>query len=111
METRMERGPNDKAPDLAFQEEQNFLPALITPLITPTGSQDSLAPLRSSDFSVTIVGLFAGIPMPQERMVSCLLEMFRLHKLYAATFTNDKGWIGEPYVIYKITKTGVEQIR
>ena len=34
-----------------------------------------------------------------------------LHKNYAAAMSVDKGWIDEPYVIYRIRKEGIEQIR
>jgi hypothetical protein len=48
--------------------------------------------------------------MSEEDIVQFMLEMFRLHKKYAATFSSDKGLIDEPYVVYKITKEKIAKI-
>jgi len=40
-----------------------------------------------------------------ERIASCILEMFRLHTTYSAQLGYDQGFVGPPYLIYKITRT------
>ena len=59
----------------------------------------------------TLEHLNHGLPVAEDRLVNSLMEMFALHKTYASTYTTDKGWIGEPYVIYRITKKGISKLR
>ncbi len=40
----------------------------------------------------------------------CPLEMFRVHQAHAARLHFDPGQIGEPYVIYRISKEKILQL-
>lgn len=88
---------------IGIQGEDTFLPSIIR-------EPDKFAELRSDEFNKTIRDISAGIPVSEERMINCILKMFYLHKTYAAQLSSDKGWIGEPYVIYKITDKDLVKI-
>jgi hypothetical protein len=104
LETVFERGTNSVGGPLSFQGEDSFLPGFIR-------SEDKqMAALRSEEFTKTITAILAESPLAEDRVVNCMLEMFRLHKAYAPLFSSEKGWIGEPYVIYKITKEKTVQL-
>jgi hypothetical protein len=105
LESVFERGAKNTAGPLWFQGEDSFLPGLIM-------SQDKqLVALRTIEFNEGIQAIRAELPLADDRVVKSILEMFRLHKQYAPIYSSEKGWIGEPYVIYKITKEKIVQIR
>jgi hypothetical protein len=105
LETVFARGTRHIGPSVWFQGEQHFLPDLILSKKKP------LADLRSDELAKNINAALMESPMSEQAIVQCMLEMFRLHKKYAASFSTDKGLIDEPYVIYKITKETVIKIR
>ena len=49
-------------------------------------------------------------PIADERLTDCMVETFRVHKKHASRFQFDPGRIGEPYVVYKITKEKLERL-
>jgi hypothetical protein len=89
---------------LVAQGETTFLGALkkddpkAVSLLSADG-KTTLRDIRSPD----------GV-VPQTQMVGLILELFRLHKEHAAEFPPDQGRIGEPYVIFKITRTNMSQV-
>jgi len=89
---------------IILQGESAFLPGLLSARDGP------LPALRSDALNNAIASIIAEVSIPQDQVVNCLVEMFRLHKDFAATFSSEKGWIDAPYVIYKITKERVVQI-
>jgi hypothetical protein len=88
---------------IGLQGEDAFLPSMIR-------EPEKFAELHSDEFSKTIKGIYRGTPVSEESMMNCILEMFHLHKTYAAQMSSDKGWIGEPYMIYKIADKGLVNI-
>jgi hypothetical protein len=88
---------------IGLQGEDAFLPSVIR-------GPEKFAELHSNEFSKTIKDIYRGTPVSEASMMNCILEMFHLHKTYAAQMSSDKGWIGEPYVIYKITDKGLVNI-
>lgn len=89
---------------IAVQGEGTFLPSVIR-------DPDRLPNLRSNEFSRTVKDFYSLNPVSEERMVNFLLEAFEMQKKYASQFSSDKGWIGEPYVIYRINTEGITKIR
>ncbi|MGA3283343.1 MAG: hypothetical protein ABSD57_02640 [Verrucomicrobiota bacterium] len=68
------------------------------------------AALHANELSETLRQIIRGSPLPEETIEKSLLEMFRLHKTYAALLNYDKGLIDEPYIIYKITREKTVQL-
>jgi hypothetical protein len=92
---------------ITFQGETSFPAGLIYPIVGPPrdGTEpDKLSAFRTEELHRTIGEIYSNFPIATERVVNCMLLIFELHKNHAATFTTDKGWIDEPYVIYKITR-------
>jgi hypothetical protein len=99
-------GPNQHGFGVGFQGEVNFLSALVF------RRDPELAKLCRKELRKNLQELCLPTSrIPEQRLAQCLLEMFRLHKEHAARLGFDKGRIGEPYVIYKITKDRITQIR
>lgn len=102
LETRYERDSKCNQSDISFQGEGKFLPVLLT------SSDSRFVKLRTSEFTRTAKDLEVDTSViSDDQAVEFILDLFRLHKTYAASFGLDKGLIGGPYVIYKITRTGV----
>lgn len=106
LETRFERNSTSSEPYFSFQGEDHFLTALLT------SSDDMFMKLRSDAFKRTMSQLvrFDSF-VSDDSVANLMLEMFSLHKTNAASTGSDKGFIGEPYVIYKITSEQTSKIR
>ena len=66
---------------------------------------------QSDELRVVLSSIRLGVPISESRMKQTILALFELHKKYATSMSADKGWIGEPYLIYEITKTEVKQLQ
>jgi len=91
---------------LGVMGEDHFLGTLLA-------SPKTLPPLHESKaLSETLTALKQGLPVPEEKLTASLLEIFRLHKSFAKIITSgeDKGLIGEPFVIYRIMSEGIEKL-
>jgi hypothetical protein len=98
-------GPNLNGASVGFQGEYHFLAALVY------GHDKKLAELCSEKYRRDIGELLAPqTAIPEQRLLDCFLEMFRLHKQHASQLGYDKGAIGEPYVVYKVTTQEITQI-
>lgn len=98
METRFVRNSKNNLTDFSFQGEGNFLPKLLT------SSDDMFLKLSSDDLKRTMNQLSRpNSVVSDDSVINLMLEMFSLHKANASSTGSDKGFIGEPYVIYKIT--------
>ncbi len=98
-------GPNVTGASVSFQGEFHFLSALVY------GHDKKLTDLCPRKYRRDIGELLAPqTPIPEQRLVDCLLEMFRLHKQHASRLGYDKGAIGEPYRVYRVTKEKITQI-
>jgi hypothetical protein len=95
-------GTNDPA-GLSFVGETGFPRALLA-------GEQRVAQLPSDDFRDAIKDLYSGAPVTDGRIIKCLLEMFRLQKENSARLGYDRGTIGEPYTIYKITREEIVQV-
>jgi hypothetical protein len=98
------RGTNHVGSALTLQGEATFLPKLLYAKDGP------LAQLRPDEISSTIGSVMAEIPIAENRVTNCILQMFALQKTHAAAYSADKAWVGEPYVIYKLTKQGIVKL-
>lgn len=49
-------------------------------------------------------------PLSENVIKDFMLSLFDAHHTYASTYSTDKGLVGEPYFIYKITKTNTALI-
>lgn len=98
LETRFVRNSKNNLTDFSFQGEDHFLPALLT------SSDEIFIKLRSDDLKRTMSQLWRpDSVVSDESVTNLMLEMFSLQKAKASSTGHDKGFIGEPYVIYKIT--------
>ncbi len=97
------RGDYDPNPIL-LQGEATFLQALLS------GEKPELLRRVSPEFTDTATGIRSGQSVPDGRITSFILEMFRLHATYSAQFGYDKGYVGPPYQIFKITKDNVVEL-
>ncbi len=88
---------------IGIQGEDNFLPSVII-------NNGANIKLRSAGFSKTLQDLNSTNSVSDQQMVSLIIEMFQLHKKYACQLSSDKGWIDEPYLIFKITKNSVVEL-
>jgi hypothetical protein len=70
-----------------------------------------LTGLGSLQLRTTLNEIATFTPVPQNRVVSAILEMFQLQKEYAVKLGYDDVEIGEPYEVYKITKDAARRIR
>jgi len=91
------KGVLTNAGPFTFTGENNFLSSLL---------QDAklMRELPSDDFRQTVQDIWMKTTVSQERMKSCILEMFTLQEKHAIALRYDQHVIGGPYVIYKITK-------
>ncbi len=85
---------------LSFQGEARFLSELMS-------HHAGLWSLVSSDFAKTIDRLNSPRKVPDYMIKNCMLEMFYLHRQNAARYDLDKGLIGPPYHVFKITRDKV----
>lgn len=69
------------------------------------------AGLCSPGLTQNLSDIHSNKPISEERAISVILELFRLHKENSRRLGFDKGWIGPPYVIYKISKDGVVRLQ
>jgi hypothetical protein len=104
LEPVFERGSTNNECSVTFQGEDKFPSALLTT------TNMRLYKLRSAAFSEVIDDLKSGNSVSDARIINFMLEIFKLHKEHSASMGYDDGWIGEPYLIYKITKEGIVQI-
>jgi hypothetical protein len=49
-------------------------------------------------------------PVSEEEIVSEMVELFAVHKKYAVQFSSDHGFIGEPYVVWRLRKNGAKKV-
>lgn len=99
-----ERGANNFEAPIAIFGEADFLSA-----IDSTNNDLRLKEIRSK-LPDTFMQMWDETPLSEKEMTDLILQLFQLHKTYAASFIRDEGNIGEPYVIYKITKDRVGRI-
>lgn len=66
--------------------------------------------LVSPDFARTADKLTGSGVVPSNLVRHYMLEMFYLHRRYAPNLSEDKGLIGPPYRVFKITKVKVTQL-
>ena len=99
------RGTNHVGSPVSLQGETTFLPAVLL------AKDKALAQLRTDELSITFGTIMAEVPIAENRVKDCILQMFELQKTHAAAYSTDKGWVGEPYVIYKLTKQGIVKLR
>lgn len=98
-------GPNVIGASVGFQGESHFLSALVY------GHDEKLTALCPKKYRKDINALLSpAATISEQRLVDCLLEMLRLHQRHAARLGYDKGFVGEPYVIYKVTADKITQI-
>ena len=98
-------GLNVVGASVGFQGESHFLSALVY------GHDKKLTALCPKKYQMEISELLnPAATISEERLVDCLLEMLRLHQRHAARLGYDKGFIGEPYVVYKVTAEKITQI-
>jgi len=100
---KMYRGAFDPNP-ICLQGEPAFLQALLS------GEKPELLPLVSPGFTETATAITSDQSISDARITGFILEMFRLHKRYSAQFGYDKGLIGPPYRVFKITKDNVVEL-
>ena len=89
---------------LSFQGDTKFLSALLS-------GEPKLAKLPSEDFRKTLADLYAGEPVSQERVIDCVLEMFRLNNKYAVALGYESEVCEEPYSVFRITRDEFSQER
>jgi hypothetical protein len=99
------RGTNHMGSAVSLQGESTFLPAVLY------GENKALAQLRTDEFTSTIGPIMAEVPIAENRITKFILQMFDLQKTHAAAYSSDKGWVDEPYIIYKLTKEKILQVR
>ncbi len=97
------RGANYFGPPITEMGEAKFINAA-------TSSDDPKFKDIRSKIPKTFYQALYGTPLSEGDVVNLILQLFRLHKEYASSFYKDEGNIGEPYVIYKITKDGVKKV-
>jgi len=98
------RGVND--PEfMNIQGETRFLLALLG------GTKPDLLKLVSDEFAETLADLDSTKNVSDARIAKLILEMFKLHKDNAGQLEYDKGQIGPPYRIFKLTKEKIVEIR
>jgi hypothetical protein len=104
-QTNFSIGANMIGASVGFQGEYHFLSALVY------GHDKKLTQLCPKQYRRDIGELLSPpSAISEQRLVDCLLELFRLHKQHASRLGYDKGAIGEPYVVYKVTAQKVTQI-
>lgn len=97
------RGVNHFGPPITEMGESKFINAVVS-------SNDPRFKDVRSKIPKTFNEALYELPISEEDMTNLILQLFQLHKKYAASFYSDEGNIGEPYVIYKITKEGVKRV-
>jgi hypothetical protein len=99
------RGQKAVGKPIIFMGENEFLPAVLPATSGP------LKELKSPEFErLTSEILREASSVPEREVERYILELFDLHSKYAAKFSADKGRIGKPYVIFKITKESAVQL-
>jgi hypothetical protein len=106
------RGSERIGAPLTLSAEVGFLSALIVPVATHREQpDDKMIPLRTQAFRDEVEQIVVQeTPMPPQRVIQFMLELFELHKNHAPHFDYDKGWIDEPYVFFVITPTSTESV-
>lgn len=90
---------------ISFQGEDHFLTTLMR------SAEPKYIKLKSANFKSTWKKLNTeGAKVSDQTITNFMIEMFNLHKTNAAALGLDKGWVDEPYIIYKITKEKALQI-
>jgi len=89
---------------LSLQGESRFLKDLLS------RKDRVLWGLVSPEFAKTFDKLNGRSKVPDYLVKNYILEMFYLHRRYAANLSEDKGLIGPPYRVFKITKNKVVQL-
>jgi len=100
LETVFERNSTNNLGSLSFQGETRFLGALMS-------GEKKVAQLPSENFRKTVADIYTEVPIPEQRLTDCMLEIFRLQKSYSASLGYDEGSIEEPYTLCKITTNGI----
>ena len=99
------RGKKEKLGDnILFQGETDFLREVLA------NREPKFASLRDAAFKNGIKIINRNRYMSDKAVVHFMLMLFHLHKDHARDFFPDEGYVGEPYVIYKITKKASAQI-
>jgi hypothetical protein len=86
--------------------ETHFVPTLMrNPTVVPLNEQ-------SEAFRETRSRVLTNVFTPESILLPGLLNIFQLHQKYAfaATKGQDKGWIGEPYLIYRLDRNGIMRL-
>lgn len=103
--TFLVRGTNHIGGAIALEGEARFLPAVI-------GAKDGpLAQLKSAELGTFFEAIIAEVPIAESHMTNCIVQMFELQRKYAAAYSTDKGWVGEPYMIYRLTTNKFVRLR
>jgi len=89
---------------VSLQGETRFLKDLIS------RKDRVLWSLVSPEFAKTADKLGSSTIVPGYLVKNYILEMFYLHRRYAANLSEDKGLIAPPYRVFKITKNKVTQL-
>jgi len=104
VEPLFQRDATNKLGGLSFQGDTKFLGALLS-------GDPKLVKLPSDDFRKTLGDLYSGNPVSQERVIDCVLEMFRLNNKYAVAMGYETEPCDEPYSVYRITRDQFVQVR
>jgi len=89
---------------ISLQGEARFLLAMLGE------AKPDLLKLISDDFAEILTELDSTNSVSDARITIFLLEMFKLHKDNAAHLGYDKGQIGPPYRLFKLTKKKIVEI-
>ena len=89
---------------VSLQGEARFLKDLIS------RKDRVLWRLVSPEFARTADKLAGSTIVPAHLVKDYMLELFYLHRRYAANLSEDKGLIAPPYRVFKITKNKVTQL-
>jgi hypothetical protein len=104
VEPLFEKDATNKLGGLSFQGDTKFLGALLS-------GEPRLTRLPSDDFRKTLADLYSGAPVSEERVIGCVLEMFRLNNQYAAAMGYETEPCNEPYSVFRITRDQFVQVR
>jgi hypothetical protein len=88
----------------SLQGEARFLQTLMS------GDQPELIKLLSPEFTDTAAELITDKTVSDGSVTNLILEMFRLHKENSARLGYDKGQIGPPYRIFKMTTEKIVEL-
>jgi len=101
-------GKGDAKGRFVAQGQESFFGTLFS---LPPGGEDKLAALRTQQFVKTRNDIDDGLAVPEQEVVSWILEILNADEKWAIPLGFDDRPIGGPYLIVKITGEGMSQLR